>query len=119
MAGYKLAYPNRELLVTCTHRSPEEQAELYKQGRVFKEDGTLASITPSQVVTYCDGTHKVSEHNCLPARALDFAIVIGGKITWNDQEYEAVGKLAEAAGLEWGGSWRTFKDRPHIQLKRV
>lgn len=31
--------------------------------------------------------------------------------------YGVVGPLGEALGLEWGGRWVSFKDRPHYQLR--
>lgn len=27
------------------------------------------------------------------------------------------GKIGEELGLEWGGSWKRFQDKPHLQLK--
>ena len=30
--------------------------------------------------------------------------------------WNAVGRIGEDLGLEWGGSWKKFTDRPHFQL---
>lgn len=30
--------------------------------------------------------------------------------------WQAVGKIGEELGLEWGGNWSGFQDRPHFQL---
>jgi hypothetical protein len=30
--------------------------------------------------------------------------------------WAAIGASAEAHGLEWGGSWKKFLDKPHVQL---
>ena len=30
--------------------------------------------------------------------------------------WDAVGEIGEGLGLEWGGSWYSFPDRPHFQL---
>jgi peptidoglycan L-alanyl-D-glutamate endopeptidase CwlK len=49
--------------------------------------------------------------------ACDLAFVVDGKVSWDDKLYPAIGRWASAAGLEWGGTWRTFKDLPHVQLK--
>ena len=46
--------------------------------------------------------------------AADYAFVINGKVTWNGP-WDVFGKLAKQCGLEWGGGWKTFKDRPHVQ----
>jgi peptidoglycan L-alanyl-D-glutamate endopeptidase CwlK len=28
------------------------------------------------------------------------------------------GKIARECGLEWGGSWKSFPDKPHVQWTR-
>lgn len=30
--------------------------------------------------------------------------------------FDALGAAAQARGLEWGGAWRSFVDRPHVQM---
>ncbi len=30
---------------------------------------------------------------------------------------ERCGRIGEDLGLEWGGSWKGFQDKPHLQLK--
>ena len=104
---YMTAHPGRSLLLTCTYRSPAEQASLYQQGRT----------TSGPIVTQCDGMTVMSQHNYSPSRALDFCVLVAGKVSWSPIDYEAVGNIAEALGLEWGGSWPHFKDRPHLQVK--
>jgi peptidoglycan L-alanyl-D-glutamate endopeptidase CwlK len=105
-AEYCAAHPGKDLMLTCVYRSPEEQQRLYAQGRTM----------PGQIVTELDGVKKKSNHNVLPARAVDFCVVIHGKVSWDVAEYEPVGALAEVRGLVWGGSWPNFKDAPHIEL---
>jgi len=106
LLAYQAQYPGKDLIITCTWRSEEEQAELYSHGRT----------KPGQIVTQIDGVTKKSNHNHKPARALDFAVLIGGKISWDPVEYKPVGELAVAEGLIWGGNWKTFKDYPHLEL---
>jgi hypothetical protein len=50
--------------------------------------------------------------------ACDMAPFIGGKVCYDEKlfDWSNIGKWAAACGLEWGGSWRRFKDRPHVQL---
>lgn len=49
--------------------------------------------------------------------ALDFVPVIHGKAIWNDPVlFKKCGAIAEGLGFEWGGSWKSFKDLPHIQI---
>jgi peptidoglycan L-alanyl-D-glutamate endopeptidase CwlK len=105
---FELDHPGLELIITATHRSPSEQQALYEQGRT----------KPGQIVTHLDGVTKLSNHNYSPSRALDFAVVIGGKITWNEAEYKKAGPYFVARGLVWGGNWVSFKDYPHIELPK-
>lgn len=41
-----------------------------------------------------------------------------GKPNWNapNSIWSAIGAEAEKLGLEWGGDWKRFIDRPHVQL---
>ena len=103
---YRQRHPEHDLILTATYRSPEEQQGLYATGRT----------APGQIVTYCDGVQQPSKHNAYPSHALEFAVVIGGKVSWDSAEYAPVGMLGEAAGLVWGGSWVHFKDFPHLEL---
>lgn len=60
----------------------------------------------------------------LTGHAVDIAVFIDGKVTW---EFEAYRKVAEhiksvAVALKvpliWGGEWRTLKDGPHFELNK-
>lgn len=117
---FELAHPGRTAIITCTFRSVEEQQELYKLGREQQADGTWVIVDHSIVVTDCDGVHTLSNHNHYPARALDFAIMIYGKINWNPTEYKPVGELGEKYKLIWGGRWKppTVVDNPHLELRK-
>lgn len=115
---YTFGQVSRRLLVTCTHRLPAEQFKLYQQGRRQIEDGSwvLDDDASTSILTQLDGFVKVSKHNLLPARAIDFAVIVNGKITWDSREYVPVGALAKEEGLIYGGSWPTLKDYPHVEL---
>lgn|SRR5574341_51859 len=115
---YEAANPGRQLIITCTHRSREEQFELYKCGRRQLPDGTwiLDEDPKTSIVTQLDGQTRRSKHNSNPASALDFAVVIRGKVSWDPREYAVVGRLAEQRGLIWGGSWPHLKDFPHLEV---
>jgi len=97
--------------VICGHRSDEEQDALYAQGRT----------APGNIVTQLRGGQSI--HNTDPSRAVDLAPWVKGRgIVWDD-----VGLFHELAGVirycgflrgivvNWGGKWRTFKDRPHFE----
>jgi hypothetical protein len=118
VARHDSAYPDRTLVVTCTYRTPEEQMRLYAHGRVQLPSGIwiVDSDPKTQILTNCDGVRVVSKHNVTPARAIDFAVVLGGKAVWMEQYYATVGAFAEAEGLVWGGAWPALKDMPHIEL---
>jgi len=65
-------------------RSPEEQFELYKIGRVLK-NGVWVIKDKSKKVTNCDGYIKVSNHNFSPSKAVDVAPYING-VSLNAQQ---------------------------------
>ena len=116
---YVREHLEHDLIITCTHRSPAEQFILYCKGRRLSADGmwVLDEDPKTSVVTNCDGTKVVSRHNKKPAEAIDFAVVIAGKVSWDHREYAPVGLLAEQRGLIWGGRWPRLRDYPHVELQ--
>jgi len=88
---------------TCGYRSIEEQNRLYAQGRT----------KPGRIVTNARGGY--SWHNF--GLAADYAFLVNGKVTW-DGPWETFGRIARECGLEWGGDWKRFVDRPHVQWRR-
>lgn len=99
------------LKVICTLRSTQEQQVLYAKGRT----------APGNIVTYKDGVTSFGAHNPTPkcpfARAVDFGVFRGRDYITQNSYYAPLGPLAEKYGLVWGGSWKTFKDTPHIETK--
>ncbi|ALN55786.1 L-alanyl-D-glutamate peptidase [Lysobacter enzymogenes] len=55
--------------------------------------------------------------------AVDSAPIRNGKLQWDMNDpwtrdaYHLYGQLAQEAGLEWGGSWRSIKDYVHLEQK--
>ena len=91
-----------DALITSTYRDAESQNALYAQGRTL----------PGKKVTNVRGGD--SFHNWRVA--FDFVPVVGGKAVWNDNAtWERCGDIAESVGLEWGGRWKKFPDKPHCQ----
>lgn len=90
------------LLVTQGFRSIAEQNKLYAQGRTTK----------GKIVTNAKGGQ--SNHNF--GRAVDFAFIVNGEVSWNDKLYKQIGVWAKVVGLKWGGNWKSFKDYPHVEL---
>jgi len=97
------------VLITETLRTQKEQEALYAQGRT----------QPGKIVTNCRGFQ--SPH-CWGI-AFDFC---RNKKGWEydntDGFFEKVGKIAKTIfdgteyDLFWGGDFRTFVDRPHIEM---
>jgi peptidoglycan L-alanyl-D-glutamate endopeptidase CwlK len=59
-----------------------------------------------------------SAHNCAPAMAVDlFRITQTGGASFDRPWYEGtIAPIAKAAGLVWGGDWKSIKDMPHVEL---
>ncbi len=88
-------------------RSIERQNALYAQGR----DAQGNVVDASKIVTKVKGGN--SHHNY--GVAVD--VVFHGDKPWGEHhDWAGLGKSGEEAGLEWGGSWKGFVDRPHFQL---
>lgn len=95
-----------ELRITSTYRDFEEQRRLYGIGR-----GTDAGKHPT--ITNAGPGH--SWHNW--RRAFDVCPIRKGVAVWGDDALWAkIGKLGKSLGLEWGGDFKSFPDRPHFQL---
>lgn len=95
------------------NRTYKEQNALYAIGRTLEGD----------VVTNAKGGY--SNHNF--GIAGDFGVFRDGKyLDSSDPKtaqkiHNAVAVAAEKAGLniEWGGSWKTFKDYPHFEIQTI
>lgn len=123
VADFEKEQPDYTLWITCTHRTPEEQFQLFKKGR--NNLGTLENpeweVTDAEkVVTNCDGFKKLSKHNSYPSEAIDVVVVYKDtkRTLWDTKLYKPLIKIAEKYGLVSGGSWKSFQDWPHIELKK-
>ena len=83
-------------------RSYAQQAALYRQGR---------NGNPGPKVTNAGAGQ--SWHNF--GLAWDIGIFRNGEYLTDGHEYDDVSKLGRIAGVEWGGDWHSFKDKPHYQ----
>ena len=96
-----------DLILTCTHRSLEEQGILYAQGRT----------SLGRIVTWAKPGQ--SKHNLNPSKAFDVAIVKDGKCVWDteDKAWGIVGKIGLTVGLVWGGTWpKRKREFPHFEV---
>ncbi len=86
-------------------RTVEEQNALYAQGRT----------KPGKKVTNANGGQSNHNFGC----AVDLGFYTNGQIDWTDSLYNHIGKWASKVGLDWGGNWKTIKDRPHVELPNL
>jgi len=115
-------------LVYCTIRSIEEQARLWRQSRSTLEIlskiekfrardlGFLARILHEVGPQY--GKHVTNaccgESYHQYGLAFDIVPIVNGKCDWKNN-WSQIGVAATEAGLEWGGTWTRFVDKPHCQ----
>lgn len=88
-------------------RSVKDQNDLYAKGRSRR--GTK--------VTNAKGGESYHNYGIATDNAFYNA---AGQITWPEQgDYAKLwtryGELAKKQGLEWGGDWKSGKDRPHVE----
>lgn len=95
---------NIKLRVIQGYRTYAEQNTLYNQGRTTK----------GKKVTNAKGGQ--SNHNF--GLAIDVAEIKNGNIDWNEQEkvLVKVAPIGKKWGFEWGGDWKSFKDKPHFEM---
>ena len=125
-----------DVLIYCTYRSLEEQARLFRKGRSLSDiqkkadelnvkwdrpdiAALLMEVGPQYGKEVTKAAPGQSIHNY--RQALDGCPVLGGKPVWSDEEpkdlalWNEYGRLGVAAGFEWAGNWKYFKEKPHIQ----
>lgn len=96
-AGYNIT-------IVSGRRTMDEQQALYDKGR----------NTSGSIVT--NAKPGESAHNF--GQAIDFAFVnpITGAASWDESApWAAVAEIGKSLGMEWGGDWATFRDRPHLE----
>ena len=96
--------------ITQGVRTKAQQADLYAQGRT-KSGNKVTWTMNSRHLIQSDGF----------SHAFDYAVFIGGKLTWDIKYYDIVGKHIKAKAKElginitWGGDFKRRKDKPHFQ----
>lgn len=111
--------------VTEVLRTKEHQRFLYSKGRsaaVLKKAG----FTTSEIKLYRSQNSKPTGSRVtntlssmhIKGLACDIVPIVNNKLCWDvpDEVWSIVGRAAKAHGLDWGGYWSTFVDRPHVQL---
>lgn len=84
-------------------RTFAEQDALFAQGRT----------RPGRRVTNAKGGE--SNHNF--GIAFDIGVFEGSQYLGESPAYDVVGLIGSEIGLEWGGHWTSFADKPHYQLR--
>ena len=106
----KCAEAGIEIRITESLRTTERQDELYYQGR--NENGDI--IDKSIIVTNAKGSDYNSNHQW----GIAFDVCINDKSDpYNEELLNKVGEIGKSIGLDWGGDWETFVDKPHFQLQ--
>ena len=88
------------VLIAQTKRDNEYQSELYAQGRT--KPGSI--VTNSKTTTF---------HGA--GLAFDFCKNVKGHEYDDPVFFEDVAAVAKAMGFSWGGDWKSFPDKPHLQ----
>lgn len=99
---------HRAMRVTEGVRSIERQAELYAKGRTAP--GSIVTNSKPGMSWHHYGLAADLCFDC-PDPFLEKMDPKESRFLWND-----FGKFAEYHGLTWGGKFRTFPDRPHVQM---
>jgi hypothetical protein len=94
----------KKLRIASGLRTFDEQNALYAKGRT----------APGTVVTRAKGGE--SYHNY--GLAFDVYYTNNGSVDLKTAIKPDVAKIGQELGLEWGGSWKSFKDMPHFQLTK-
>jgi peptidoglycan L-alanyl-D-glutamate endopeptidase CwlK len=123
-----------QVLVYCTYRSPEEQAQLFWRGRTSDQvelrarrlEGAgchgladlLRSVGPQAgpKVTYAGPGESYHQYRL----AYDCVPIVNGKAVWStsgdgERMWQTLGQAGQQCGLEWAGTWSRFCEYPHFQ----
>lgn len=98
----RMAAIGHPIKVTGEYRSPADQDALYALGRT----------KPGKIVTNAKGGESFHNWRC----AFDVVFLTANGISY-EGPWEALGTEAEKIGLEWGGRFASFPDRPHLQYR--
>lgn len=96
-------------VITSGLRTVDEQDALYARGRTVPPLGHF--------VTKARGGFSAHNYGCGVDACRDGDLSKDGlQPTYDADQYSILGEEAPKVGLEWGGSWTSIKDLPHLQL---
>lgn len=90
------------VLITSTVRDREYQEYLYAQGRT--RPGSI--VTNGRIPTF---------HADTAGLAFDFCKNVKGHEYDDADFFKKAAAIAKEMGFSWGGDWKSFPDKPHIQ----
>ena len=70
------------------------------------------------------GASQTMNSRHITGHAIDFAVLVGGKVRWDWPLYAQLASAMKGAAqklgvaITWGGDWRGFPDGPHFELDR-
>lgn len=70
------------------------------------------------------GASRTMNSRHLTGHAIDFAVLVSGKVRWDWPLYGPVADAFKRAAKElgvpiiWGGDWKSLRDGPHVELDR-
>lgn len=93
------------VIITETYRTKEEQDALYAIGRT--KVGRVVTNAKYPNSPHCWGV------------AFDFCRNVKGR-EYDDSDgfFAKCGKIGQGLGLTWGGAWKGFVDKPHLELTK-
>lgn len=98
----RMAAKGYQVLVTSTYRDAEAQNALYAQGRT----------APGKIVTNAKAGQSIHNHRL----AFDICKNVKGQEYSDEAFFREAGAVWTLMGGEWGGTWASFPDRPHMQF---
>lgn len=88
------------------YRSFKEQQKLYEQGR----------STPGKIITEARAGDSAHNWGCATDWCEYDPDFIGAEV-FDKARWDTYKECVRAAGLVWGGDWKSFPDKPHNELK--
>jgi peptidoglycan L-alanyl-D-glutamate endopeptidase CwlK len=122
--AYKLGVRSR-LRLSGVHKDLVKVVELaltYSPNDFTITEGLRTTARQKQL--FEAGASRTLRSRHLTGHAIDFAVLIGGKVRWDWPLYPPVAHAFKKAAKEldvpiiWGGDWTSLRDGPHIELDR-
>ncbi|MHC1707479.1 MAG: M15 family metallopeptidase [Bacteroidales bacterium] len=99
------------LRITQGLRTFDEQHALFMQPRDGKDNDRDGKIDePDEKVTNADAGDSFHNYGL----ALDVVEIKNSQVNWNTRWMD-IARIAKAMGFEWGGDFKSLRDKPHFQ----